>query len=264
MNLAEIVDHLDETLRVHDYDDADIAANGLQVGPDPDGDAARDFQVNHVAFAVDAAIETIERAADAGADLLVVHHGLYHDGTDRLVGRQYRRTAPLVENDLALYTAHLPLDGHQEFGNAAGVADELDLADRAPFGEVGGEPVGQRGVAEPATTVEEMAGTLDAELDHGGEGVQVLDFGPETVEEVAIVTGSGVDFIDAAVEAGADALVTGEGKQHAYHQAKEAGIHLLLGGHYGTETFGLRSLEESVFEEEWGLETTFVDAPTGL
>ncbi|MFC7201497.1 Nif3-like dinuclear metal center hexameric protein [Halospeciosus flavus] len=255
MRLSELVDRYDDELRTADYADVDASANGLQVGP-PDGD------VEHVAFAVDAAAETIEAAAEAGADVLVTHHGLVWGGLDRVTGREYGRIEPLVENDLALYVSHLPLDGHQELGNAAGVADVLDLVDRSPFGEVGPEHVGTIGRAVDPFSVDELADLLETELEHDGEFVQVLDFGPDTVEDVAVLTGSGSDWLDEAVDAGADALVTGEGKQKVYHEAKEAGINVFLAGHYATETFGVRSLQ--ALADEWGLETTYVEHPTGL
>jgi dinuclear metal center YbgI/SA1388 family protein len=246
---------LDDLLDTGAYADLDASANGLQVGP-------ADGTVAAVAVAVDAAVETIERAADAGADLLVTHHGISWGGIDRVTGTHYQRIAALVENDLALYVSHLPLDGHQDLGNAAGVADVLDLGNRSPFGDLGGEHVGQRGTATEPYTVDELRETLEGELDTGGQDVQVLDFGPEAVREVAIVTGSGVDWLDEAVERGADALVTGEGKQQVYHEAREAGIHVVLAGHYATETFGVRALADRI--AEWGPETTFIDCPTGL
>ena len=255
MDLAELAERYDDRLRTSDFADVDASANGLQVGPDH-------REVETVAFAVDAAEQTVEAAADRGADALVVHHGLSWGGIERVTGRQYDRIAPLVENDVALYVSHLPLDAHPELGNAAGIADLLGLEDREGFGEVGPECVGQRGRATDPVATDELRATLEADLDHFGQGVQVLDFGPEEVEEVAILTGSGVDWLDEAVEAGADALITGEGKQKAYHEAREAGISVFLAGHYATETFGVRSLQ--ALADEWGLETSFIDAPTGL
>ncbi|NUB89430.1 Nif3-like dinuclear metal center hexameric protein [Haloterrigena sp. SYSU A558-1] len=255
MNLSTVVDRLDEELRIADYADLDASANGLQIGPD-------EAEIERVAVAVDGVRETFDRAIEADADLLVVHHGLSWGGFDRVTGRTYDRIAPLIENDLALYVAHLPLDGHQELGNAAGVADVLDLADRTPFGELGPEYIGQRGTAAEPYAPEELQGRLERELETDGRPVQHLAFGPDEIEDVAIVTGSGVDWLDEAVDAGADALVTGEGKQKAYHEAKEAGIHVFLAGHYATETFGVRSLQELV--EEWGLETSYLEVPTGL
>ena len=255
MQCQELVDRLDTELRTAAYADGDASANGLQVGP-----ATR--EVSAVAVAVDTAVETIDRAAAADADLLVTHHGIFWGGIERVTGREYGRVAALIENDLALYTSHLPLDGHQELGNAAGVADVLCLTDREPFGALGGESIGQRGRASNPLTAGELRERLESALDTGGGGVQLLDFGPSTIRDVAVVTGSGVDWLDEAVDAGADALVTGEGKQQAYHQAREAGIHVVLGGHYATETFGVRALGDRF--EDWGLEATFVDCPTGL
>jgi dinuclear metal center YbgI/SA1388 family protein len=255
MHCQELVDRLDDELRTDAFADLDASANGLQVGP-------ADRDLSKAVFAVDAAVETIDRAAEAGGDLLVTHHGLSWGGIERVTGRQYDRLSRLIDHDIALYTSHLPLDGHQELGNAAGVADLLGLEERAPFGELGPEYIGQQGRLPEARPIGGVRETLQSELDTGGQDVQVLDFGPESVRDVAIVTGSGVDWLDEAVEAGADVLVTGEGKQQVYHEAREAGIHVVLAGHYATETFGVRSLQS--LAEKWGLETTFFDCPTGL
>jgi len=255
MELATIRERFDETLDTAAYADLDASANGLQVGP---GNAA----VDHVAFAVDAAEVTIEATAEAGADLLVAHHGISWGGIEHVTGREYQLVRSLVEADIALYVSHLPLDGHQELGNAARLADTLELQDRESFGELGPEYIGQRGTATDPYTAHELRGLLDGTLDNGGQAVQVLEFGPETIEDVAIVTGSGTDWLDEAIDAGADALVTGEGKQQAYHRAREAGIHVFLAGHYATETGGVRALQSRA--EEWGLDTTFVEHPTGL
>jgi dinuclear metal center YbgI/SA1388 family protein len=255
MDVATLAERFDARLDIDDYADVDPSANGLQVGPDG-------ADVGRVALAVDAAEATIETVIERDADLLVVHHGLSWGGIERVTGRDYRRIAPLVEHDIALYAAHLPLDGHRELGNAAGLADLLDLEDREPFGEMGPVHIGQRGRASDPYDRGKLAALLEGALDTGDREVQVLEFGPETVEDVAIVTGSGVDWLDEAVAAGADALVTGEGKQQVYHEAREAGVNVYLAGHYATETFGVRAL--GGLAEEWGLETTFVDHPTGL
>jgi dinuclear metal center YbgI/SA1388 family protein len=264
MDLHQLVADLDEELDTDAYADLDASANGLQVGPTTDASATPTDAptIEHVAFAVDAVEATIEEAADAGADLLVTHHGIVWGGLDRVTGRAYDRVTALTDRDLPLYVSHLPLDGHQTLGNAAGLADLLDLTEREPFGEIGPEYLGQRGTASDPYTHDELADVLDSALDHGGEGVQVLDFGPEEIEDVAILTGSGTDWLDEAVEIGADALVTGEGKGKVYHEAREADISVFLAGHYATETFGVRALADLV--GEWGLETTVLDHPTGL
>ncbi len=255
MDTGTLIDRLDEELRTTDYADVDASANGLQVG-------SREDYANRVAFAVDAATETIEAAVDWGADLLVVHHGLSWGGIDRVTGRTYDRIAALAEHDIDLYVSHLPLDGHREFGNAAGIARLIGLANRRPFGSLGPVHVGQRGVLEDTVRTDELEATLDSELDHDGEGIRVLADDGREVADVAIVTGSGTDWYDDAVAAGVDAYITGEPKGKLYHMARESGVPVFLGGHYATETFGIESLAEAV--DQWGPETTVIDAPTGL
>ncbi|CAI50469.1 GTP cyclohydrolase 1 domain protein [Natronomonas pharaonis DSM 2160] len=254
MQLETLCSRLDDRLNHDDYADVDASANGLQVGDD-------DRTVERVAVAVDGVEATVDAAAEAGADLLVVHHGFVWGGLDRVTGREYDRIAACIENDVPLYVSHLPLDGHPELGNAAGLAEFLDCTVTEPFGDYGGVTIGQQAQAETPYTVATLRERL-GDLDTGGQPVQVLDFGPETIEDIAIVTGSGTDWIREAEAAGVDALVTGEGKQKAYHEAREAGISVFLAGHYATETFGVRRIAEPI--EEWGLETTFLDHPTGL
>ncbi|WP_122089499.1 Nif3-like dinuclear metal center hexameric protein [Halalkalicoccus subterraneus] len=253
MRLTELCDRYDDRLRTDDFADIDASANGLQVG--------REGKVEHAAFAVDAAVETIDRAAEAGADVLCVHHGLVWGGLERVTGRTHDRIGALIENDLALYVSHLPLDSHPELGNAAGVADHLGVESTTPFGSLGGETIGLAGYAPSTFRVDDLVDRL-SELDTSGRDVRALDFGPEELSEVAIVTGSGADWLGEAAEAGVDAFVTGEGKQQVYHEAREAGVTVVLAGHYATETSGVRSLR--TLADEWGLETTWIDAPTGL
>lgn len=255
MDITDLCTRFDERLRTHDFADLDASANSLQIGPGRK-------EIERVAFAVDAAVETARGAVDAGADLLVTHHGLIWGGLDRIIGCDYGRIAPLIQGGCALYVSHLPLDAHPSLGNAAGLADLLDLTDREPFGVVGSEHIGTRGTAREPCSPSDLAVLLDRELDGGARGVRALDFGPEEISEVAIVTGSGADWLDEAVESGVDALVTGEGKGKLYHEAKEAEIHVFLAGHYATETFGVRSLQG--LARGWDLETTFLDVPTGL
>jgi dinuclear metal center YbgI/SA1388 family protein len=258
MQLSEYAGRLDDELDTAAYAEVDASANGIQVGPD-------DAAVERVAFAVDAAEATIEAAGEADADVLVVHHGISWGGIERVTGSAYDRIEALIERDLALYVSHLPLDGHPDLGNAAGVAAAVGLDDRAPFGEIGPVTIGTIGETDAPQSVESIRETLDGfegQPDGEASPTRVLDFGPDEIERVAVVTGSGVDWLDEAVAAGADALITGEGKQQVYHDAREAGITVFLAGHYATETFGVRSLAS--LSAEWGLETEFVSHPTGL
>lgn len=255
MDCQTLYARLDTELRTDAYAAVDASANGLQVGTTAG-------EIERAAFAVDAAAETIERASAADADVLIVHHGLSWGGIERVTGQTYDRIAALVDADIALYVSHLPLDGHPELGNAAGVADVLGLEQRDPFGAVGGEHAGQQGVLPTPTDIAGLREQLTPALDTGEGAVQTLAFGPASIERVAVLTGSGADWLEAAATAGADVMITGEGKQKLYHQAREAGIHVLLGGHYATETFGVRSLASLV--ADWGVETTVIDCPTGL
>ena len=258
MRLSEYAGRLDEELDTAAYADVDASANGVQVGPDDAG-------VERVAFAVDAAAATIEAAADANADVLVAHHGISWGGFDGVTGHTYDRVEALIENDVALYVSHLPLDGHADLGNAAGVANAIGLEEREPFGDIGPVTIGTAGeLPEPrrAASIREALDGFEGQPEGESSPTRVLDFGPDEIERVAVVTGSGVDWLDEAAAAGADALITGEGKQQVYHDAREAGITVFLGGHYATETFGVRSLES--LSAEWGLETEYVSHPTGL
>jgi dinuclear metal center YbgI/SA1388 family protein len=254
MECSAFAARLDDELRTDAYADLDASANGLQVGGAD--------EIDHVAVAVDAAVATAEAAVAAGADVLVTHHGLVWGGLDRVTGRTYDRLAPLFANDLALYVSHLPLDGHPDLGNAAGLADELGLDGREPFGALGPEHVGLRGRTPEPVPASDLAARLERTLDTGDGAVRHLDFGPETVRDVAVVTGSGADWLDEAAAAGVDAFVTGEGKGKLYHEAREAGVGVYLAGHYATETFGVRAVADLV--AGWGLETTVIDHPTGL
>ena len=252
MDRDELVARLDDRLRTDAYADLDASANGLQV----DGPAA----VERVALAVDAARATAAEAVERDADLLLVHHGLVWGGLDRVTGRTHSRLAPLFDGDCGLYVSHLPLDGHATLGNAAGVCEVLSVADREPFGALGGETLGLQGRVD-TQPVGALVDRLDAVLDPG-RGVHLLPFGPDDVERVAVLTGSGADWLDEAASAGVDLFVTGEGKQKLYHEAREAGVNVALAGHYATETFGVRAVGDLL--AEWGVETTWIDHPTGL
>jgi len=255
MQLSTIVDRLDDRLDAAAYAGVDPSANGLQVGPE-------EKAVETVVFAVDGVVETFERAAELGADLLVVHHGIVWGGLDRATGLEYDRLRTLIDTDVALYVSHLPLDGHAEFGNAAGIASRLGMADHDAFGDVGGVTIGRAGRLPEPLRATELSRELADSLPIAPEDIQVLDHGPDRLADVAVVTGAGADCFREAIDADVDAFVTGEGKQKLYHEAQEAGVSVFLAGHYATETVGVRQLQSLV--SNWGPETAFVEAPTGL
>jgi len=259
MERSEYVRRLDDRLDTAAYADVDASANGLQVGSDRG-------EIERVAFAVDAADATIEAAADADADVLVVHHGISWGGIDRVTDRTYDRVAALADHDLALYVSHLPLDGHPDLGNAAGVAAELGLDDREPFGDIGPVTIGTIGEADAPRSAASLRETLDGfEGQPDGEDeespTQVIDFGPDDPAH------RGRHWLRDRLarrggRRGRRRAGHGRGKGQVYHDAREAGLTVFLAGHYATETFGVRSLQ--ALTEEWGLETTYVSHPTGL
>lgn len=250
MRLDELAAYLDGFLRVSEVPDYPPALNGLQV--------ESSGEVRRVAVAVDAAQATVEAAVRAGADLLLVHHGLFWDGNQPVTGRRYRRLRALLEADVAVYAAHLPLDVHPEVGNNAVLARALGVEPRGSFGDYKGYPLGVWG--ELDTPRDALRERLEGLL---GGRVHLVPGGPERIRRVGVVTGGAGSMVPAAVAAGLDAFVTGEGAHHNFFDAEEGGINLFLGGHYATETWGVRALARHL-EEKFGLETVFIDHPTGL
>lgn len=250
MKLDELREYLDGYLRISEIPDWGGALNGLQV------DSSRD--VSFVACAVDAAQATIERAVAAGADLLLVHHGLFWDGNVPLTGRRYRRVKAALDGDLAIYSAHLPLDVHPEVGNNPLLARALGIEPTGTFGEYKGMPVGAWG--EVDLPRDELHRRAERAL---GVPVKLVPGGPERIRRAGVITGSGADEIAAARAAGLDAFVTGEARHHNFFDAEEGGINLLLGGHYATETWGVQALARHL-EARFGLRWTFIDHPSGL
>ncbi len=260
-SLSEVVAFLDDYLAVKEVPDYPGALNGLQVeGPaDP---------VRRVAVAVDASEVVIGKATKWRADLLLVHHGLFWDGLQPLVGRRFRKVQALVAGGTALYSAHLPLDAHAEVGNAAVLARKLGLSDLVPFGEYKGCAVGCAGTVENGADTENGAGTPIAQLEARLAAVlngpiRTLPGGPHTIVRVGVVTGGGASMLAEAAAKGLDALVTGEAQHHHAIDAAELGVTVVLGGHYATETWGVKATAHTL-QERFGVETMFVDSPTGL
>lgn len=251
MQLDQLTSYLDEYLRIRQVPDSTRAVNGLQV------EGSRD--IRRIAVAVDAAQVTIERAIDADADLLLVHHGLFWDGDPRVTGRRYRRLRALLRSGVAVYSAHLPLDVHPEVGNNAVLARALGVEVRGTFGDYKGYPLGVWG-ALPHLPRDAFANRLGEVL---GGPVRLIASGPEQLSTVGIITGGAASNTPSAVAAGLDAFVTGEADHHHFFDAEEGGINLFLGGHYATETWGVRALAEHL-RECFGLEWSWIGYPTGL
>lgn len=250
MNTFEISAHLDQLLRIAEVPDYPNAFNGLQV--------ENSGAVNRVAAAVDASEQTIREAVRRGCTLLLVHHGLFWDGAGVIAGRRYRRLKLLLEHDVAVYAAHIPLDAHPELGNNALLARELGIKRRGMFGLFSGTEIGMWGDLEIRR--EALAARLDDLL---GVRVKLIPGGPEMISRVGVITGGAGSMINEAVSAKLDAFVTGEGAHHTYFDAMEHGINVYYAGHYATETFGVRAVAAHL-EQTFGLPWEFIDYPTGL
>jgi len=252
MKLESLIQYLDGYLDVAAHPDYPTALNGLQVaGPS---------EVSAIATAVDASQASIEEAARLGADLLMVHHGLFWDGLQPVTGRMHRRLRALFDAEMGLYACHLPLDAHAELGNCALLARAIGIDPAARFGEYKGVPLGWQGDLDVALSPEELTARVAAAV---GGPVRHLGGGPEEVRRVGVLTGAGGSMIREAADAGLDAFVTGEGAHHSYFDADEYEIHVLFAGHYATETFGVRALGEHL-RDRFGIRATFIDQPTGL
>jgi len=239
-------------LGVSGHPDYRTALNGLQV----EGRS----EVGKIAASVDASEVVIQRAVEAGVDVLLVHHGLFWDGLRPVTGRRFRKLKLLLDHGIALYSVHLPLDGHAEVGNAALLAGALGLGALEPFGEYKGVSIGWSGRLAVPKAREEFADDLAEVL---GGSVRTIEGGEATVAHVGVVTGSGGSFLEDAVDARLDALVTGEASHHTYVDANELGVNVFLGGHYATETFGVKALATHL-AERFSLEWAFIDEPTGM
>ncbi len=241
---------LADRFQLAEHADYSTALNGLQVeGPK---------EIRRIAVSVDVSEEVISAAVEANADLLIVHHGLFWGGLQPLTGRHFRKVRRLVEARLALWACHLPLDGDLELGNGALLARAVGVESLESFGDYKGWPIGVAGVWRGARS-DLVAGAAKVL----GGPVQVIDGGPERVERVAVITGSGSSFLPAMVESGIDTLLTGEGNHHTYVDAHELGVNILYGGHYRTEVFGVRALAEEL-SRTFDLDWTFLDFPSGL
>lgn len=251
--LESIVAYADELLDVSGFPDYAVALNGLQVS----GDGR---PIERIASAVDASEAVIRDAVDRNADLLIVHHGLFWGGLRPVTGRFHRKLRHLFDAGLAVYSVHLPLDGHAELGNAALLARAIGVKPAAPFGSYQGRAIGWRGGLDRPTSPDEL-GALVGEAVRGP--VRVLGSGADSVRTLGIVTGAGAGFMEEAAAQGLDAVVTGEAAHHHFTDAHELGLHLVLAGHYATETFGVRALG-SHLADHFGLTADFLDHPSGL
>lgn len=249
-SLSAIVRHCDRVLRTKEIGDYDGAVNGLQV--------QNQGTVTRIAATVDASLVTVNLAVAADADLLLVHHGLFWGPTHPWTGKRYELLRRLLENNVAVYSSHLPLDAHPRLGNNARLCAALRLKNCRPFFPTHGQSIGLR----TETRVERS--DLADRLRQAVRGkVQVIPGGPTICRRIGVVTGgAGAELKQAAAE-GVDTFITGEGPHWTYALAEELEVNVFYAGHYATETFGVKALATELsqrFKVPW----TFLDHPTGL
>ena len=248
--LDEIVAFLDEELRLGEVPDYPGAVNGLQMQGEQ--------EVRRVAAAVDASLPVVKKAVEAGMDLLVVHHGMFWKGARPVTGATYEKFKTAMEAGLAIYSAHIPLDVHPVLGNNARLSAALELQDTEPFFEWKGTRLGIRGI---------FPGSLDQLTERVtevlGSPPHVCAAGSDAAGTVGVISGGGGEFLTAVREAGIDTFLTGEGPHWSYTEAEELGLNVLYGGHYLTETSGVRALVD-LLVGKYSLDGQFIDHPTGM
>jgi dinuclear metal center YbgI/SA1388 family protein len=215
-------------------------------------------EIQSLGAAVDASEATIREAVRRGVDFLLVHHGLFWDGFGPITGPRFRKVGALIRGGVGLYSLHLPLDAHEEFGNNAILMKRLGVVPEDRFGVFKEVEIGWWGTGPQNR--DELEHRLREAV--GGE-VHTIPGGPERVLRIGVVTGGGSSVLREAASRGLDTLITGEAPHHAYHEAMELGVNLLLGGHYATETFGVRALAARL-SESFGVPWEFLHFPTGM
>ena len=254
--LSHVAAHLDDLLAIATTPDYPPALNGVQVG--------HHGPVRRIAAAVDASLRTITLAAEAGANLLLVHHGLFWGGLRTITGPHEARLRALFANDIAVYSAHLPLDAHKEFGNSALLARTLNLSATAPFARHEQIHCGVRGEAD-LETASLVARVVAWAAPLGHHAVASPMSASHRTRRWAICSGSGAqaETLAEAYAGGVDTLIVGDGPHWSAVEAEEYGLVIVYAGHYATETLGVSALAahlSSRFNVPW----TFVHAPTGL
>ena len=250
VSLATVVRYCDRLLGTSKVQDYDGAANGLQVenrGP-----------VTRIAATVDATLATVRLAAQAKADLLLVHHGLFWAPSQPWTGARHELLRCLLENDLAVYSSHLPLDAHPRLGNNARLCAALGLKKLRPFFFDHGLFLGFR-----ASTNVPRGDLVERLWRVTGAKPRLIPAGPAICRRVGVVSGGAGEGLKKAAEEGVDTFIAGEGPHWTYGVAEELKLNVLYGGHYATETFGVKALAAHLsakFKVPW----VFLDHPTGL
>jgi len=240
-------------LNLEEFRAIDSSLNGLQA--DNDGS-----EIKKIAFSVDASLEVFKRAAEADAGMLFVHHGLFWGSPLRLEGIHRERIKFLLDQNIALYGVHLPLDQNPQFGNNAVLAKLLGIENKEPFGLYHGKKIGYKGNLAVPLSIEEATKRISYK---GRPPLGVFPFGKKECHTCAVVSGGAADEAMQAIEEELDLYVTGESSHSMYHYAMEGRLNYIAGGHYSTEVWGVRRVMEEC-ANQLGMDVEFIDVPTGL
>jgi len=249
-SLSSIVRYCDESLHTATVQDYEGAVNGLQV--------QNRGTVTRIAAAVDASAATARLAIGAKADLLLVHHGLFWGPSHPWTGKRWELMRLLLENDLAVYSSHLPLDAHPRLGNNARLCAALGLRKLRPFFFDHGQFIGFQ--TRQRISLTDLVSRLRRAT---GAEPRLVPGGPAICQRIGVVTGGAGSDLKKAASEGVDTFITGEGPHWTYALAEELGVNVLYGGHYATETFGVKALAAEL-SRKFKIPWTFVDHPTGL
>jgi dinuclear metal center YbgI/SA1388 family protein len=249
-SLSEIVNYTNDFLRIREIGDWDNALNGLQI--------ENSGGITKIGAAVDASTRVLESATKQNVDFLIVHHGLFWPGLQPVTGVLRRQLEVAFDNNIALYSAHLPLDLHPQVGNNAQLAAALTLKSNQPFFEEKGQMIGIK------TRASLLRDELERRLRNAlGGPVKTFMFGPKKTRTIGIITGGAGSEIYRVAREGIDTFITGEAPHWAAVAADELGMNLLLGGHYATEVLGVKTLATHL-SKRFKIPWTFIDCPTGL
>ena len=246
-----LVNYLDSYLRIGDI--KDYGPQGLQL-------ESGNVEIGRIATAVDVAPPIIDAAANWGADMLLVHHGILWRSVERIAGALGARVRAMLAHDLNLYAAHLPLDAHPEVGNNAVLGQMFGLQNVAWWADPMGTPLGVVGDLAVARPLAELVADVDAQLN---TNARVLATGSAEVNRLAILSGFGADRVAEAKALGADTYLTGEMSHANYWAAADFDINVIFAGHYATETVGVQALGTHL-AQNFAIETRFFDFPTGM
>lgn len=247
IQLKDLLSYSNNVLEIERFND--YCPNGLQV----EGKA----EVKKIVSGVTSSQALIDAAIEEKADVLLVHHGYFWKGENaQITGLKYKRIRSLIESGINLLAYHLPLDAHPLYGNNAKLAEILDLEIAGSFPS-GNDAVGMYGTLKSPMSAADFSQKINMALDR--EPVHIGE-NSEQIHTIAWCSGAAQSYIEAAVELGVDAYLTGEISEQTVHIAREYGVHFFAAGHHATERYGVQAFAEHL-ASHFELNHQFIDIP---